>query len=250
MTPLRWSNLKNILTSPAHFKYRLEHGTGETPAMRVGALADHLVMPGTRHFALYDGIRRGDAWARFQVDHPFHTILNKREWNDAHAVAESVKKDPKCKDLLTGTKQKTLFWNIGEQMCVGTPDVVGDGFISDLKVSADISPNKFARHAMRMLWVAQLAWYANGLRLNGVEIKEHYIVAVESKPPYLTQAYLLSDLSIEWGNRKWREAFERYTYCNENDYWPGYAEGIAVLDVPYETEGTFIPDDEESNESA
>lgn len=250
MNPLRWSDLKHILVSPAHFKYRRERGVPETSYMRVGALADHLVMPGKRQFALYDGVRRGLEWTRFRADNPTHTILNKREWSEASAIAGSILGNSKAMEVLTGTKQGTFHWNIGDEPCIGTPDVVGDGFISDLKVTADASPNRFARHAMRMLWPAQLAWYSNGLRLKGLDVKEHYIVAVESKPPYLVQPYLLSDLSMEWGDRKWREAFERYRYCTENDYWPGYADGIASLDVPVETEGTFVPDEEESNELA
>ena len=70
------------------------------------------------------------------------------------------------------------------------------------------------------------------------------IVAVESKPPYPVVVYDLSEEAIKQGNMLWHSLWERLRGCEENDHWPGYVEGISVLDFE-PTSTTVIIDGEE-----
>jgi len=223
--------------SPAHFRYVQDHGIEETAAMRIGSRAHSLLLEGGRRFAVYPKIRRGKEWDAFAASLDGDvTVLNEREESLAFSAALAVKADPDARDLLTGAVEKQIRWEINGRACFGTPDALTltKGDLSDLKVTADASPEKFPWHAGRQGWLAQLVWYKDGLVSIGREVNGLHLVAVEAKPPHVVTCYRLTTAAEDLGRRTYRALFERLQVCEAANHWPGYAQTIIPLDSPEE----------------
>lgn len=226
MEPVRYSNLRALAKSPAHYRALLETPRTDTPAMRLGRLVHTLVLGGAAP-VVYEGERRGKAWAEFRDAAGCAEIVTAEEMRKAREVAASVLDDANAAPLLRGVDvvaEERLLWTMDGTPCAGTPDAVGAKHIADLKTTADADPRAFMRHAERMHYHAQLAWYRNAVDLS-VEVRplDCYLVAVETEPPYAVTTIHLSDAVIEKGDALWRGWWERLLSCTGSGIWPGYA---------------------------
>ena len=232
-SPVRWSTLREMRRSPAHYRHALTAPRVETPAMRLGT-AVHALVFGTDSFDVWSGIRRGKEWEAFKSDHDGVTIINQDELETASAIARSVTENPLARRMLFGDQERRIEWAEAGRDCAGTPDVIGDGFLTDLKTTTDASPERFPFQARKMAYHAQLSWYRNGYgRFAGLDVRDFdlFIVAVEVKPPYPVTAWLLSPSAVDMGERIWRSCFERLLVCEASDQWPGYSDAIQQLDA-------------------
>ncbi len=232
LAALRWSALKQIGKSPAHYKYHLEHPIEETDAMRVGSRVHDLVLHGGRNtFATWrGGTRRGKQWDQFKIDHSGQTLMTGDQEDRCHEIASAVLADPAASEVLFGcVTEQERFWSIAGRECRGTPDAIGPSIIADLKVTNSGAPERFKWHALRMGYLAQLAWYDYGLM--GGASSRLSLIAVEDKPPYVVTVYDLSAAAAEQGHRTWRSHFERLRVCEDSGVWPGYSEAVVTLDV-------------------
>jgi hypothetical protein len=232
LIPLRWSALKRMGRSPAHYKYHLDNPSTETDAMRVGSRAHDLVLAGGRNrFAIWEGGRRaGKEWDLFSLAHADATIITADQEERAGAIASSVLADPNASAALFGcVTEQRREWAIAGRECCGTPDAVGPAIIVDLKVTRDGSPGKFPWHAQRMGWLGQLAWYDYGLF--GGNATQLVLIAVEDQPPHLVTVYKLTPDAAEMGHRTWRSHFERLRVHEDSNTWPGYSDCVVPLEV-------------------
>lgn len=232
MTPLRWSNLRWMGKSPAHFKYYLDNPLQPTPAMRFGTLVHGLVFKPCFEPVIWGRERRGKDWADFKERNSGVEIFTEKEYDEARRVVDSLYNSCARNLLDCGVQEHRISWELAGIPCSGTPDVYDDEIVVDLKVTNDSSAAKLPWHAKRMGWLGQMAWYAQGLALyDGTERTRLYIVAVESKPPYNVVGYHLTPTAVEMGERTWRSYFEQYQLCMQTGQWPGYAETIQPLDA-------------------
>ena len=232
LAPLRWSNLKHMGRSAAHFKYYLDNPIPETDAMRIGSRVHDLVLAGGRNrFAIWEGGRRaGKEWDLFNAAHADATILTTDQEDRAGIIASAVKRNPEASAALFGcVTEQRREWTIADRECCGTPDAVGPSSIVDLKVTRDGSPGKFPWHARRMGWLGQLAWYDFGLF--GGNATQLAIVAVEDLAPHLVTVYRLTPDAAEMGHRIWRSHFERLRVCEDSGVFPGYSDCVVPLEV-------------------
>lgn len=242
LLPVRFSSLKHMSKSPAHYRHALISGVKETKAMRVGTLvhAETFDQDGP---VIYEGERRGNAWKAFKEENTGVEIVTRSEADKAAdvtcALREAILSHPTASGLLSGRIEERIFWSIGGRACQGTPDVLGtdgvDAFITDLKTTADANPAKFPWFAQRMGYVAQLAWYMDGVRAAGLgNPTRGFIVAVESKAPYVVSCFELTPEAIDMGRRQYRIWFEQLLVCEASNSWPGYCSAIVPLNAPDE----------------
>jgi hypothetical protein len=234
---VHFSSLKHIARSPAHYRHFAEFGMEPTAAMNLGSAVHALVLENGAGLVKFDGAsRRGKDWAVFKTEHADEIILTADEWDEANQIAASVAAHPRAAELLDGARETTFDWEIGGRSCRATTDVYrnhGLNRIVDLKTTSDAHPMRFQRTAERLGYFAQIPWYMSGARLAGLgEFDEGYIVAVETKPPYVVQTFALTLHALELGERQWRSWFERLLVCEASDEWPGYQETDADLDLP------------------
>ena len=236
MTPIRYSHLRAIARSPMHYRAAVEAPREQTPAMRMGTIVHGLVLGGGQT-VVYDGERRGKAWADFASAHAGREIVTAAEVARAVPIVDAVMADPVAGPLLRAEgarREETMAWSMDGLPCQGTPDSFDPttGILLDLKTCADASPRKFSLHAWSYGYHAQLAWYAHALTLAGHTVRECLLVAVETSAPHGVTVHRLSPRALEEGTRAWRAWWEQLRICITADQWPGYAESICTLDVP------------------
>lgn len=237
MTPIRYSHLRAIGRSPAHYRHACEGQREQTPAMRMGTIVHGLVLAVDLGPVIYEGERRGKAWADFAAAHEGRDIVTSSEVARAVPIADAVGMDPVAGPLIHAPdawRERTLAWTFDGLPCQGTPDSFDPttGILLDLKTTSDASPRAFARHAWSYSYHAQLAWYAHALTLAGHTVRECLLVAVETSAPYGVTVHRLSPRLLEEGHRQWRAWWEQLRVCIAADQWPGYAESVCELDVP------------------
>lgn len=238
--PVRFSHLKQMARSPAHYIESLR-GRPDTASLRRGRIVDALVFGETP--VVFDGTRRSKAYEQFEAQHEGADIFTISEYEDARPIADSILKNPEHSEaarLLRGGAIKTrIFWEWLGRARTGEPDVAGE-FLVDLKVTRCAQPDVFKRDALRFAYHAQLADYRNGLILSGAQPpSECYIVAVETAPPYPVTVLRLTERTIEQGERLCRLWMERLLACEAANYFPGYVQSFVDFDIENELDLTF-----------
>lgn len=231
MTPIRFSNLKHIARSPAHYLASLNTDFEPTAAMRTGTIVHAMVLGG--RLTVYEGERRGNAWKEFKAAHDGTTIVTAKEVEAARPVADAVLADRRVRELLEGTtREETVFWDHVGRACRGTPDAYRSDMVLDLKSTTDTRPDKFEWQCRRMAYTVQAVWYADGLRRAGKANPErHVIVGVEVKAPYPVTVFELTPRMVDEARRTYGGWMETLRVCEESDRFPAYSEAILPLDV-------------------
>lgn len=231
MEPVRFSRLKLIGRSPAH--YKASYGP-PTQTMEIGTAVHEISLKNTPH-VVYDGVRRGKEWEKFQADQPAGVLIfNVRESEQAASMLASLRGNKDAMRVLEGEREVMRTWQINGRDCQGTPDVVSDKFVTELKTGETSDPALFRYKVIRFSYHAQLAWYDEGIGGR----RDRYIVAVENKPPYVTTVFRMTESSILAGQKLVRLWWERLMACEAANEWPGYCQSIVDLEVG-ETELVF-----------
>lgn len=247
--PVRFSRLKLMCRSAAHYLHAVTHERPDTGAYKLGRAVHRTVLQGYEP-TVYDGRRAGKEWEAFAASHEVaEDILNVREAEQAHAVSQAVLNTPHAMELLAlGDIERTLHWALDGRHCQGTPDVFTAGRVVDLKTCRDAHPERLMRDALRYAYHAQLAWYLDGVRLSGAGTpSEAYIVAVESTPPHPVTVLRLTPHTLDLGARQCRLWLEHLRSCEQSGQWPGYCQSVVDFDAP-DAEGLSLVIDGEETE--
>jgi hypothetical protein len=205
--------------------------------MRVGTVVDH-VLTGSECPPVFNGERRGNVWREFVAECaaggvPAGDILTAPELEEGAGIARCARANPLLTQFLTGRPQVPLKWETqGVPRSTRGIDCVGDGWISDLKVSNSAEPDRLSRHARTMLWHAQLADYADACAQNGIDTaKGLYLVVVEASAPHPATVMKLSARALEEGRKCIATWIEQYKACVASGVWPGYVQSVVELEI-------------------
>lgn len=238
---LHYSALRQMAKSPAHYRAYARQQLVQTPEMRFGVLVHALLLGG--EYVVYDGKRCGGAWKLFKAHHAGKTIVTISELKRAKAVEAGIRENITAVDgaeeLLSGAAHEVAIdWGFRGRPCSSRLDVVGPGWITDLKLTSDAHPKRFAWHSRRMLYHAQMAFY---LAASGC--KDAFIVAAEPTPPYAVTVLRMTPRALDVGMRSCTLWLEQLQACEAADSWPAYSQSIVSLDLPDdELELTFAAD--------
>lgn len=238
--PLRYSTLKSMALSPAHFLYACEHEIEPSRAMRIGTATHAALLGGS--VVVFDGTRRGKAWEAFKAEHDGAEIITVDEHDVARAAADAVMRDPVAGPLFIGpgTNETRLDWAFNGVPFRSTPDrVTADGTLVELKTARTAEPGAFIRDAQRRHYHGQLAIYREALASQGVTVRRCVIVAVETVAPYPVTVLELTNDALEMGYRSACLWLEQYKVCAAADHWPGYSQTVVPWDIQEETELDF-----------
>jgi hypothetical protein len=207
--------------------------------MRVGSTAHHMVLgPHTRKpIVLFDGEKRaGKEWTAFEAANTGKEIVTLPEWRDAEPVADAILRNAHVRTLLDGAlKEIPMAWqDAGIDCATDGVDIVGrnGGYIADIKTTSCAEPAAFTRHAFKLLYHAQMAWYRRGGRALKWPVTSCYLIAAEVSPPYPVTVMRVTEAALAQGEKsiaKWIEALRR---CREEENFPEYTQAILDLDLP------------------
>jgi hypothetical protein len=232
--PMRFSWLKQMGRSPAHCINAIRSEYEPSLSMRIG-LGGHSLLLGGPEVICYPKRRAGKEWDAFELEHAGKIILNEAEYEKAHAINSAVRNNRLACQVLFGDGmlyEQTIHWQWNGRDFRCTPDARSGRHIVDLKTTRDAEPERFLRDATRMGYHAQIALYALAMESQtGRKPRDHYIVAVENKPPHCVTVLELTPRAIEQGEKLCREWMTKFLECERANNWPGYADSIVPFDV-------------------
>ena len=228
---VRFSHLRAYGRSPMHGQHARQQDMKQTRDMQRGSAVHHLIF-GTKKVVGYTGsVRRGKEYDAFAEKHPGAEILTMAEYDKAMFMAEAVIDNPLAKPLLKGVTEETIRFDWMGLRCRATPDVRGQGFLTELKTAKSADPQKFLWSALRLQYPAQMRMQqiAAGQKLGeGI----CYIVCVESETPHPVTVFRIDDKALLLGERNLILWAERLKGCESSNAFPGYAQDIVPLIAP------------------
>lgn len=233
--PVRFTNLKRMAESPAHYLAAISNPFEPSAAMRLGTITHRLLLGGS--LVTFDGSRRGKAWESFKADHADEEIFTASEIDQARPMVGAVLRNALAMEWLEGVHEKTIRWAYNGRDCQSTPDVYHPEFrrVGDLKTCRTSKPENFRRDAIARKYPEQLAFYGEAL---GLEVSDpHVLIAVESSSPYAVTVMRLTERAVEMARRQNRIWMERLAVCETTNEWPGYCQSVVELDIADEEDG-------------
>jgi hypothetical protein len=237
MNPIRFSDLKFMSKSPAHYLEHLNTPGPETKALRFGSALDAMLY-GTKEVLTFEGAsRRGKAWDAFEEANPESVLLipSERKQIDGMFWSLQAPQHAEALDLLMdGSRQQQIEWNMNGRACSGIPDTFNRKKVVELKSGRTSSPDFFPFDSRKFAYHAQLSWYRNALTILGLcdPGATCTVVAVESSPPYPVTIFDATERAMLAGEKLWRLWFERLLVCEASNVWPEYTQARVPLDVP------------------
>jgi hypothetical protein len=245
---IHFSQLKDARLSAAHLRAALDRSDRkDTPAMLMGRVIHSAYLEGIAP-VVYDGERRGKAWAEFKDANAGSDIITATEHETVQRILEALERSTEARDVLADNTGREVAW---EAEILGVPaagkiDLLGANSVDELKTCACAAPRKFLYDADRMWYDAQLAWYqmSRGVEYIGpdTEWMRSRIIAVENKAPFVVQVFGLDPLRLNQGAEKILRALDLLRECQASGIWHGYTDGVHCWDAD------IITHDEEEEE--
>lgn len=237
--PVRFTRLKSLAQSGAHYLDACQEEELDTIAIRMGS-AFHASLFENRKVVCYHGRRQGKAWERFDKHHQEQNavVLNTAEYSVAMGMIDSLRKHPRAMELLFDgtTREHTILWtrpDRPQQPCRATPDAFATNRSVELKSARCTEPKWFMREALKRFYHAQLGWYDDGLEVEfGARPAESYIVAVENAKPFTTTVFRLPAETREAAVKLCRKWWERLLAAETLNIYGGYVDSDVDLELP------------------
>lgn len=236
------SDLKKMHLSPLHFTASIAEDFEASRVMRVGNIAHHIslgpsnVKPLVRYRG---GDRKGNKWKDFRkatlLEQPNAEIVTDKEWAEGEQIAAGLMRDPIARRLIEGARHEVpIEWESAGLKCATRGlDIVGDRFVADLKVTSCTEPNAWMRHALKLLYPQQMAFYEEGCIANGIDMSEGmFLIGVEANTPHAVTVLRMTEDVLKHGRKSLVIWIERLRTCRENDHWPGYTQQIVDFVLP------------------
>jgi hypothetical protein len=203
------SDLHRLLESPAKWAYRKAHPKAPTAAMAQGtALHAAVLEPATLDAVaaeLYE--LRSDAGRK---------VFTLADLDEAKFMAEAVLADPLAQQLLAGRPEVSCFWTLRLPVpdgslfdfeCKARPDVIGDGWVVDLKSTSSLNAQMFAADVEKYGYDMQVPWYLMGVTGEEQDIisassQRFVYVVVEKEAPYEVRCY---EIPASWRLAAWEK---------------------------------------------
>jgi hypothetical protein len=180
-------------------------------------------------------------WKDWELNHPHALLIDQDEADLFRRMRDSVLSHTTARELLTGpgAAEFSIIWTDETTglLCKGRIDRVGQlggySFIVDVKTTRNAAERAFSKDVASYGYHRQLAFYREGLTtLRPGPSRRCAIIAVEKDPPYCSAVHELDERALEQG---WRESLahlESLKRCKETGIWPGYDDGLGLMDLP------------------
>jgi hypothetical protein len=242
---------RQILDSPAKYKYALTHPEATKPEFDMGHVVHALVLGVGASAVVYPettlgkgGAANTDAARQFaaKARAKGHIPVKQDVANQTRAMAEAVLAHPTAKILLEQDSDPEV------SVFATDPDTdvelrarfdrLPSGGITpvavDLKHARDASPRGFARAVAEHGYHVQRGHYVDThTYAGGIDLAGFAFIVVENVAPYLVGVYRLNTDWEDLGVQRAREARRIYKECSATDVWPGYGDDMQSLLAPF-----------------
>lgn len=227
---LSYSGAKDILRSPALYRWKRANPQPPSDAMETGTVVHALTLGTGQCWRTIDGgrgvtARREDARGEGLIPITLDGLA------DAARIANAVRGQPEAADLLArcSTERREVA-AIAQDPETGVWvrsyfDALHDGgrYGIDLKTGRDGTLDDFARTAVNLGYDIQAATYHTVMEWLGQPIDAFLFLIVEKSPPYFVGIRELDAEFLARGRARLRRALDTYAECVATDTWPGPA---------------------------
>jgi hypothetical protein len=173
----------------------------------------------------------------FLLENEGKNLLTIEEYNQIRRMRDSVMKHPIVSSLLeNGVAEQRIDWidPFTGALCKAKPDWFDQNqrFIVDLKTTEDASEHGFGKSAFNYRYHVQAPFYFDGAVQNGMNPQGFVFVAVEKKPPFLVNVFVVDHEVMQHGRAEYHRDLETYLECVRTDLWPGYGDEAKTLRLP------------------
>ena len=257
------SGLKEVLRSPAHYKWKKDHPKEQTASM-LGGKALHCAIlepdafneryavlpedaPAAPTKAMINAKNPSDSsvervlfWEAFNIASEGKDILKADVAADCLHVAKMVRGHPELAAYFErGKAEHAIFAQdpVTGVMCKCKPDYltkVGEYRVKiELKSADDARERFFTRSVMNYGYFQGAAFYTDIMDWSPLGPPDLYLMVVmEREAPYGIKIYEVTPSAIAYGRRQYRKALDLYAYCVTNGEWPNYDTEITPLNLP------------------
>jgi hypothetical protein len=242
------TDIRNMLRSPAYYKYHSEHPK-DSPAMAFGTAFHTAVLEPElfekNYIRLIDGDGRSKEVKEFKAVNSDKTILSGNDYDLIMAMKQSIYNNLSANTLLNTDYNKnwtesSIFWTdeITGLKCKCRPDrlVRNDNLMIcvDLKTTTDASPEKFQKSIIDYGYYIQAAHYLQGVRQYFPSLASYvfYIIAIEKSAPFQIAVYKIDNSFIELGDKQIEKALRQFKTCFEINQYEGYSKTPLVMYPP------------------
>jgi len=231
--------LDKLAISAAHYKAAMEEKAEPTPIMMFGAAfhcaqlepdrfkKEYVILPQN-----HDGrTKKGKVFIEENKD---KIILSYDDSETINAMIKAINSHVTARSLLSkGESEVSYFWKhrLGF-ICKCKPDHRQNDMLIDLKTTANALPNKFSKSIADFKYHWQAAWYLEGVRANGIDVKYFLIIAIEKTSPYAVAVYRISPQDIYLAEEEIKPLLDLYIECRTTDVWPAYPDKVQAIDLP------------------
>ncbi len=241
-----FSRLKHLRRSPAHARHALLHPEPPTAAQELGQAVHLAVLERHRFEDEYHPApicdrrtKEGKAiWAETELKAQGRTILRADEYDLCCALSGAVWNHAVAAELLRckGLNEASLLWREGDGLVKSRLDalrmVTGLAYAIDLKTTVDASPKGFPREIARHDYHVQAGLYTLGLERIFGTLHRWAWIALEKEPPYEVAVYELAHDDLMLGRKIALRWLEQWRACESSGLWPGYSDGVQMLQLP------------------
>ena len=232
--------------TPAHFRYAMDHDRPPKAEFDIGHAAHQRVLGAGPTIAVVDA----DSWrtnaakdAAAEARERGEVPLLRGVYDQVEAMAAALRADPHASMLLdpgSGAAERAIFWPdpVSGVWCRALIDwlrhrTVSRTIVVEYKSVRNASTEALSRAVYEYGYHIQGVWYDEGVRAVGLSDTPGFLlVAQEKTPPYLVNVVQLTDVAVQIGRTKAREAVDLYASCVANGAWPGYTRGVED-EIPY-----------------
>ena len=231
---------------PALFRWRQDHPEHKR-AWDFGSAAHRLVLGQGADFVVIDADSyrtKAAQKARDAAQAIGAAPVLTHEHKQILAMAEAIRRHPIAGPLLNpdlgGVPERSLFWTDEETGVSRRCRIdwlpswqIGRLIVTDYKTCASADRDSIAKAVANYGYHMQDAWYCDGTRALGLDDDPAFVFIFQEKTaPYLVNIAQLDDVSRMAGQRRNREAIERFRDCTETDRWPGYSDDVEYISLP------------------
>ncbi len=250
--PTRFSLLKLLALSPAHYRAACQHSQDDSLASRLGSMSGARDRKDAYRFgtavhgliddkevAVYKERRdpRAQKYKDFQAEAAARgcvEILNEKEMRKAQLVADAIRRNTNAARLLfDGTiREQRIDWKFCGKDVRSTPDSRAPNHSTDIKTAVTAQPEVFRRQGFRLFYHCQGALYCDAIEdATGTRPSDVYLVVVEKSDPFPVSILRITDRALDVGAKLNRLWIEQLLACERANTWPEYLEDIGTFDL-------------------
>jgi len=248
-----FSTLKNISTTPLHYKHFRDNPRPDTDSFLIGRGVHSLVLE-NKEPAIFDGRRAGAEYKAAVLANGGDKLLSSTQGALARAMADSVSHSRLAMEILSRAprRETKLIWERNGRKCAGRDDADDatkttlPTVLVELKTAKSAHPFRFMKEAEFYRYPEQMSWYAEALGIKYeaefTQWPDCYIIVVENNGPVLpVSVHRVSPLRLNKAHNDVNDWLEKVARCERERYWPGWDSAVNNIEceVPVCEDGDF-----------